>query len=228
MLSLTGLTNAQIDEIYAQNQLRRQVLLEKYQAKYPDAYISRAFLRDIGYAVKENSQCKGCLGDTCHKVTNKFIQQRIVAADDGSLDIRGSYCKYYKAIQAQNLANQQFNRAKIPPMYIGKTFGHYSVDANNQNAVNWAKRFESLYLCGSPGTGKTFLAAIMAQELLKQGKSVIFGDVPTLLDQLKGTFDNDADSTLEELMQTLASVDVLILDDLGTGATCSVVKSYCA
>ena len=176
------MTSAQIDEAYDKNQLRRQVLLEKYQAKYPDAKIPQGFLLDIRQATKSNSACKGCLGDTCHKTTGKFIQEEIVVDNDGFLALRGRWCKYYKAIQAQRLANQQFNRAKIPLMYVGKTFGNYQVDANNQNAVNWAKRFESLYLYGSPGTGKTFWVAIMAQELLKQGKSVIFGDVPTLLD----------------------------------------------
>lgn len=192
-----------------------QALLDKYQAIYPQAYISNLFLIDIKREEILGKACENCKGYPCVKDSGKGFRH-IICENGGELEIRYVPCQYAIAQKRQARAKRQFKLAKIPAMYVGKTFADYKVDANNKNAVAWAKRLENLYLFGSPGTGKTFLASIMAQEFLKQGKSVIFGDVPTLLDQLKGTFNNDSDSTLEELMKTLSEVDVLILDDLGT------------
>lgn len=188
-------------------------LYEKYRALYPDSKIYNVFLLDARRAESQIQQCAKCSGydkQLCQGFTP------VISDESGELTLRYCVCQFRKAALEQARVQRRFNMAKIPAKYVGKTFADYEVDANNKVSVAWAKKLTSLYLCGSPGTGKTFLAAIMAQELLRQGKSVIFGDVPTLLDQLKGTFDSDSDSTLDELMKMLAEVDVLILDDLGT------------
>ena len=209
------LPNGSIEEIKARNDDERQALFEKYQTLYPNAYVSDWFLLNIRREEKSEKPCKDCKGYPCGKTSNKGVRFE-VAEEFGTLDIRYKFCAYATAAKRQAAANRRFNLAKIPPMYIGKTFADYQIDASNKNAVGMTKHFDSIYIFGSPGTGKTFLAAIKAQELLKQGKSVIFGDVPSLLDQLKGTFDQNSESTLEELMKTLSEVDVLVLDDLGT------------
>ena len=50
---------------------------------------------------------------------------------------------------------------------------------------------------------------------MKKHKSVIFGDVPSLLDDLKSTFDAKT-KNLDDLMESLTAADLLVLDDLGT------------
>ena len=44
---------------------------------------------------------------------------------------------------------------------------------------------------------------------------MIFGDVPSLLDDLKATFDKKSESSFEQLMNDLTRADMLILDDIG-------------
>ena len=92
--------------------------------------------------------------------------------------------------------------------------------ADNSEAVKIAKWFvadkpaKSLYLYGKCGTGKTFLASIIALGFISDGNRVIFGDVPTLLGELKRQFDGgDALSILD----TYTACDLLVLDDLGAG-----------
>lgn len=207
-------TLAEVEQTLDDNEKKRLALFEKYQRMYPDAEITDNFLFEIRKIDSDVETCRKCTGYPC-KISNKG-QKPVIKEVEGVLKISSCICKHSVTARQQAIANSRFKNAKIPQMYVGKTFADYEVDGDNKNSVAWAKKLEGLYLFGRPGTGKTFLAAIMAQELLKQGKSVIFGDVPTLLDQLKGTFDSDSDSTLEQLMQTLSEVDVLILDDLGS------------
>ncbi len=208
-----------IKKIREENAKQRQELHKKFSRLFPNVYISEGFLFELHRVMRECAACENCTGYPCQKKTVKGMHV-LIQEEYGELTIRHYFCDYYKKAQEQSRATKQFNRAKIPRMYVGKTFEDYKVDAGNSNAIKGAKyvieKETSLYLFGSPGTGKTFLAAIMAQEFLKKGKSVIFGDVPSLLDQLKGTFNEDSETKLDDLMDTLSGVDVLILDDLGT------------
>ena len=116
--------------------------------------------------------------------------------------------------------NRKFKAAKIPPLYRDKTFADFKVNGDNAQAVQAAKNFlknqqGGLFLCGKPGRGKTFLASIVTQEFLKLDKSVIFSDVPTLLEILRNSFD-DRNTKILDLMDDLIKVDLLVLDDLGT------------
>ena len=115
---------------------------------------------------------------------------------------------------------KQFRNAKIPNIYLGKTLEDYQVGKENENAVNWAKYIlnkepKSLYFYGVPGAGKTFLAAIIAQEFLKRGKAVIFSEVPKILNQLRKTFAKNSDETITDLLDTLENAEILVMDDMG-------------
>ena len=71
-----------------------------------------------------------------------------------------------------------------------------------------------LLFTGRYGTGKTHLAAAIANEALKKGTDLIFQPVPDLLDQLRMTFGNTGES-YEDRFERIRSVPLLILDDLG-------------
>jgi len=72
-----------------------------------------------------------------------------------------------------------------------------------------------IYLYGGFGSGKTLLASIVAQEFIRAGKQVIFGDVPSLLSRIKATFDKGGGT--QEVVDSYNNCDLLILDDLGAG-----------
>jgi DNA replication protein DnaC len=76
-----------------------------------------------------------------------------------------------------------------------------------------------LVLCGPYGCGKTHLAAAVANVALAHGKSTVFAAVPDLLDHLKATFHPSSDESYDERFELLRSVDLLVLDDLGTEST---------
>ena len=80
---------------------------------------------------------------------------------------------------------------------------------------SWIERGEAVTLAGATGLGKTWLACALAQYACRQGRSALYLRVPRLAEELRilhgaGSF--------RRWLQQLAKVDVLVLDDWGTGA----------
>ena len=76
-----------------------------------------------------------------------------------------------------------------------------------------------LVLAGSYGSGKTHLAAAIANQALAQGNPVLFEVVPDLLDHLRSAFGPTSDLAYDELFERVRTAGLLILDDLGTENT---------
>jgi DNA replication protein DnaC len=72
-----------------------------------------------------------------------------------------------------------------------------------------------LWLFGGVGTGKTTLAMIVSRHAIEAGRSVAIYSLPRLLAELRRTFDDDAQHSYTELLDRLASVDLLHIDDVG-------------
>lgn len=127
--------------------------------------------------------------------------------------------------------------AKIPQRYFGKTFDDYDVDSSNRDAVTYAKNVlktrRGAYFYGERGTGKTFLASIIAQEFLRAGKTVVFEKVTGLLGEIRDTFNGRGKFSEAQIMDAASKADLLVLDDMGmekptmfAGATlCSIIDA---
>ncbi|MCW2966247.1 MAG: family ATPase [Solirubrobacteraceae bacterium] len=72
-----------------------------------------------------------------------------------------------------------------------------------------------LWLFGDVGTGKTTLAMLVAKSALEAGRSVAIYSLPRLLNEIRRTYDEGNDSSYVELLDRLAEVDLLHVDDLG-------------
>lgn len=73
-----------------------------------------------------------------------------------------------------------------------------------------------LLLTGSYGTGKTHLAAAIANHrLLETGEAVIMVTVPDLLEHLRATYGPNSDVAYDEVFDQLRNAALLVLDDLG-------------
>lgn len=86
-----------------------------------------------------------------------------------------------------------------------------------QNFVKNSRGASGLMFTGNVGSGKTYLACCIANELLDQGHEVLFMVVPDLLDRLKATYDPARQSsyTEQDVLDAAREVPLLVLDDLG-------------
>jgi DNA replication protein DnaC len=74
-----------------------------------------------------------------------------------------------------------------------------------------ARREDALFL-GPPGTGKSHLAQAIGHAVIGQGYQVIYRETHTLLEEIA---EASVDGTRKEHVEQLASVALLIIDDLG-------------
>ena len=79
-------------------------------------------------------------------------------------------------------------------------------------SCQWIQRHQNLCLTGPTGTGKTWLACALGNQACRQGLSVRYLRVPRLFEMLRIAH---ADGTYPRLMNQLAKVDLIILDDWG-------------
>ena len=72
-----------------------------------------------------------------------------------------------------------------------------------------------LVLTGTSGSGKTHLAAAIANRVLERGCPAFFVFVPDLLDHLRSAFSPSSDISFDQLFEQVRSAPFLVLDDLG-------------
>lgn len=131
---------------------------------------------------------------------------------------------YRTAIQSQR--DQVFSSLKL---YGNMTFDNFDTRSKLkpdeqhylqlalQTAVEYARQPKDWFMImGGYGTGKTHLAAAIAQYQQQQGAEVMFVTVPDLLDYLKKTFEPDAVVSFDNRFQMVRRVPFLVLDDFGT------------
>ena len=85
-------------------------------------------------------------------------------------------------------------------------------------AQDFIKNFDdpvqnNLLFTGNTGLGKTFLSECIANELVKNGKNVLYQTAPVMLDSVIDYRFGKNDGTI---YKNLLDVDLLIIDDLGT------------
>lgn len=189
-----------------------QKAAEKVRERFGE--VSEAEILAVMRAEREQAECKHCDGEPCtkHEWTRYWVPT--VGFEDGKITVRGKLCDIGKRRRVRIESKYAF----VPQRYIGKDFGDYDITGDNSRAVKMAKWFvkerpaQSLYFYGGYGTGKTFLAAIIAQHFMLDFDRVVFGDVPSLMEKIKQSFDTNA-----EPLNDYLACDLLILDDIGAG-----------
>ena len=90
-----------------------------------------------------------------------------------------------------------------------------------EQAYNTANNFAGtlrgwLLLLGRYGTGKTHLAAAIANQAVNMGVSTLFLTVPDLLDWLRFAYSNSEGSGFEARFEEIRNIPLLVMDDFGT------------
>jgi DNA replication protein DnaC len=120
--------------------------------------------------------------------------------------------------------------AVIPKRYRGVSFDRAPIVDMDPEIVRVVRRYveavdgnldagRGLWFTGDVGTGKTTLAMLVSRAALDAGRSVAIYSLPRLLAEIRKTFDEGAERSHVDLLERLAAVDLLHVDDVGAERT---------
>lgn len=116
--------------------------------------------------------------------------------------------------------------------FLRRTFQSLIVTDDNRRAVTAAKKYaegfdlllpksgqpepgrNGLFISGSPGTGKTHIAAAISNYLMAQGRPVICMTMIDLLERIKRTY-SKGNASEEDVLKIYKTVPLLVIDDIG-------------
>ena len=159
--------------------------------------------------------CRDCIGD-CRQHTHGYYEV-VSPTSTGLFHSVIVPCERERARQEQARLNRLIQSGGIPKAYAGKTLEDYITSEANRKAVDVAKwlieyQDKGALFYGATGTGKTLLAAIVAQEKMKRGISTVFASVPDLLMDIRDSFSTGRTA---EILRSVQRAPCLVLDDLG-------------
>ncbi|SDH15096.1 ATP-binding protein [Desulfosporosinus hippei] len=152
---------------------------------------------------------------------------------DRGIVLEGDIAYPCSCMETKKLENQ-FRHARISRELMNCRldkfrFDYYSADLAESHREGAAKALKAaksfvddclrspyglgLLFTGPVGSGKTYLAAAIANELMEHNLKVLFLIVPDLLDELRATYKSDLNEL--DLLDSARSIPILILDDLG-------------
>lgn len=120
--------------------------------------------------------------------------------------------------------------------FLRRTFSSFMPTADNQAALSACKQYadtfrekqptnnpepgrNGLFITGPKGTGKTHLAAAIANQLMREGVPVICMTMIDLLERIKRTYEQSRQYGSEvnegEILRAYKTVPLLIIDDMG-------------
>ena len=119
-------------------------------------------------------------------------------------------------IYKQNYIGRKFQEMNLENFYFDSS-NKYVLDVVNDyiNKNKDIMKSDSLIIMGKSDTGKTHLAAAIANKLIENDKTVLMERLTNLLDRIRETYENNTKSE-NELIEIYSNVDMLIIDDLGT------------
>lgn len=132
----------------------------------------------------------------------------------------------FDAQRAQERAESMLNRAGIPLRFRNKDFNTYIADTDGKEkalsvAMQFASDFEQhskkgtvAVFSGLPGTGKSHLAIAVAQAILANN-TVLYISAIDAIRLVRDTWRKGSEKTETEVLEQLASIDLLILDEIG-------------
>lgn len=120
----------------------------------------------------------------------------------------------------------QIQQACIPPRFIGRSFDNFNAATPAQESAlsvvrSYAEHFDDHYrkgtgliLSGLPGTGKSHLAGAVLQALLPKHVG-LYVTCLGLIRMVRSTWRKDSEQSESEVLQTLADVPLLVIDEIG-------------
>lgn len=136
--------------------------------------------------------------------------------------------KIKKAAAARNrMVEDRMNRAGIPFRFREKSLKNFTANTKGKAdclraAVEFSESFqdklfdgETLIFAGLPGTGKSHLAIGICHEVISSGHTAFYVNALDAIRMIRSTWRRESDRTESQVMDDLARVDLLVIDEIG-------------
>ena len=165
-------------------------------------------------------ECKIC-NDTGYVLDNNYKTTMCNCLKQKLLNISFNKSNIYN-IKNQNFQNfnELFYSDKIDESkYHSDVSPRENIKLIKDICFSFINNFEkaeekNLLFTGNTGLGKTFLSSCIANELIKQRKTVLYQTAPVMLDTIIDY--RFGKSNNSNILESILNVDLLIIDDLGT------------
>ncbi len=120
--------------------------------------------------------------------------------------------------------NATWWRSGVPPKFRNRRFSNYrAIDSQSKQALEAARSvaaadITALALIGAVGRGKSHLSVAIVAEVIRRGGSALWIYTPDLLRNLRASYAKNADTSTDEILSKLESVQLLVLDEVGASA----------
>ena len=172
--------------------------------EYLEPFYNCKLCKDTGYILNngKTSMCS-CLKQKIYNIEYNQKNENI---------IKNQNFDNFNATLFSNEINEKKYNSKISPR-------ENITDIKNA-AINFINNFDdentkNLIFSGGTGLGKTFLSNCIINSLLENGKTVMYQTSPVMLDNLISDLFAKPDKQVG-ISSSLLSVDLLVIDDLGT------------
>lgn len=119
-----------------------------------------------------------------------------------------------------NFNDKLYSNSINESLYHSKFSPRENISIIKKASMNFVNGFndssmKNLIFTGPTGLGKTFISNCIINELLKKGKTILYQTAPVMLDNLISDLFSKPENQIG-LSKSLLSVDLLVIDDLGT------------
>ena len=182
----------------------------------PASFIETAPWRLRQWMIDYNP-CQGCKGlDRCGQKTKGYYSNLVY---DGILRNEMTPCRYMKG-RLKALAHMENYIVNDLPKGM-QTASFRTVETENESenyliilskAIRLSSEYQSLYLHGTMGSGKTYLAACAANEHARNGEKVAFVHYPSFCQRMAGMITS---GEYRDEVKRMQYADFAVIDDIG-------------
>jgi DNA replication protein DnaC len=142
----------------------------------------------------------------------------LIEQEDGSVSARNCECKLKK------IQKRMFRASGLTEEQAKMTLNDYNTSQDTMKMYLMVKRYierqswkdgKGFALVGSVGAGKTMLAQIISNEIMRTKLSVIFVPTTSLMAELRASQFSDDRTDFEQRIDKLTHADVVVFDDVG-------------
>lgn len=133
----------------------------------------------------------------------------------------------YEEFEREVRIEQLKSRSMMDEKFKKSTFENWNKGSESEKLIKICKKYcenfkenkeenIGMLLYGNPGVGKTYAVSCITNYLINEQVSVICVSINGLLRQFRSTYNSDNRECENDILRDIKSVDLLIIDDLGT------------